>query len=36
MSERATAQIFGLSMTIAFVGMLVLNAIFLLDAITYG
>ena len=35
MSERATAQIFGLSLTVVFVGMLVLNAIFLLDAITY-
>jgi hypothetical protein len=35
MSERATTHMFGLALTVVFVGMLVLNAIFLLDAATY-
>ena len=35
MSERTTTQVFGLTLTFVFVGMLVMNAIFLLDAITY-
>jgi hypothetical protein len=35
MSERATTQVFGLALTFVFAGMLVMNAFFVLDAITY-
>jgi hypothetical protein len=35
MGERATTQVFGLALTVVFVGMLVLNAIFLLDTTAF-